>query len=91
MDRLDRLETKVDKVQDDISELRSDFKLHLKVIEEHVAGDKKIINEIQPIIEQFKFDQEQKTRRYRTLKIIGTISAIFAAIATGIAKLLSLQ
>lgn len=86
MDRLERMEAKVDKLQENVSELHLDFKIHLKVIEEHVAGDQKIISEIQPLIQQFKYEQEQKVRAYKYLKVTGVITAIITGIISVIHK-----
>lgn len=55
--RLERLEKKVDKVKDDIYDIkieissqRHDMKMHMDKIEEHINGDEKIISELQPVL-----------------------------------------
>lgn len=83
--RLERLEDKVDKVHEELYELRTDFKVHTKLIEEHVAGDKKIITEISPIIAEFRYRQERERRIFKSLKLYGSI----VAVATGMITLLS--
>lgn len=77
--RLDRLETKVDKIQDQVAEMQVDLKIHMKLVEEHVTGDKKIINEIQPMIRDYYFEKEQKQRRSEILKKGGVVAAIISA------------
>jgi hypothetical protein len=57
MEKLDRLEEKLDTLKDDffefktdtkvqLSELKHDLKSHMDMVKEHVAGDTKIINEL---------------------------------------------
>lgn len=62
--RFNRLEERVDSVKDDIAEikakqsvshtilcdLREDFHSHVEEIKDHIAGDKKIINHIDPLL-----------------------------------------
>lgn len=74
--RFTRLETRVDEIKDDVAEVKAEQKVlttglsdlkehvkeHTKAVMGHVAGDDKIITEIQPIIEEFKFQQEEKRR-----------------------------
>lgn len=60
--RLENVEQKVDKVYLELSEVKSkvaniEGKLdtHMSYIEQHVAGDTKIIREIQPLIEKLPY------------------------------------
>lgn len=85
--RLDRLESKVDKIQDQVSELQVDLKVHMKLVEEHVTGDKKIINEIQPMIQDYYFEKQQKARRAESLKKAGILAAIVSAASAILTKL----
>lgn len=75
-ERFNRLETKVDKVDEKVNELKvemvemkSDMKHHMDVVEAHVAGDNKIIDHLQPILGdladlvQDKKYQEENTKR----------------------------
>ena len=48
--RLERLEDKVDVIKEDVTELKVELKLHMEKVDEHIAGDKKIINEITPLL-----------------------------------------
>ena len=48
--RLDKLEDKVDAIREDVTELKTDFKIHTALIQEHVTGDAKIISELKPIL-----------------------------------------
>lgn len=57
--RFERLESKVDQVKDDVSELKVDFKIHMVNVENkmndfasHIQGDNKIINHIEPLLKQ---------------------------------------
>lgn len=58
-ERFDRIEKKVDHLQDDVYEMRSDLKVHMHRMDEkmdrfedHIVGDNKIINHIQPLLER---------------------------------------
>jgi len=58
-DRLNRLEKKVDNVKDEVGELKTEFTVHthkieskMDIFEEHITGDTKIINTIEPVIEK---------------------------------------
>lgn len=98
--RFSRLEIRVDEIKDDISEMKAEqrvlthsienLKLTVKdqneTMKAHVAGDAKIINQIKPVIEEFKFAQEQKRRRIAQFKewtlklgVPATIIGIIAA------------
>ena len=50
--RLTRVEDKLDKVSDDVTELKMDMKHLMPKIEEHITGDKKIISHITPLLEK---------------------------------------
>jgi methionine synthase II (cobalamin-independent) len=101
--RFTRLEKRVDEIKDDLSEVKADVKItthtiddlktsfrdYTETVKKHVNGDEKIITEIQPIIEQFKFEQELKRRRHESLKkwgmklgIPATILALISAAIT---------
>jgi hypothetical protein len=104
--RFGRLENRVDQIKDDVAEVKADQKIQTianvemkdaikeltHAVTAHVAGDDKIITEIHPIIEEFKFQQEKRRRRTQSLKdwslklaipstvigIIGVLVKIFA-------------
>lgn len=88
--RFQRIEDKVDIVKVEVSELRADFKVHMIKIEEHVAGDKKIINELTPVLaklpdivkmaEEYQFSQQLKKRAYKTLGIAATVIGVIVGI-----------
>lgn len=90
MDRLERLEDKVDKLKEDISELKTDFKVHTALIQEHVAGDKKIIIELQPMLEHYRFEKEKKEIFYKRAKLGSQLAAILSVSVMVIGKILSL-
>jgi hypothetical protein len=85
--RLDKVESKIDQVQKDVSELKSDFKVHVTNMEhklgafkDHIAGDNKIITHILPIIEEWKFQQKASAIRKERLKISIKVLTLFSLI-----------
>ena len=95
--RFDRVELKVDKLNDDVIEIKSNIKnmsdrldLHMEKVEAHVAGDNKIIYEIQPLLQQMptiakiiqeyhleKLQSEQKLENMkRTSLAVGLVVAV---------------
>ena len=98
--RFGRLETRVDQIKDDVAEVKAEQKVQsatnvemkdalkelTQAVTAHVAGDDKIITEIHPIIEEFKFQQESKKRRSEALKLwgmrLGIPSVILGMIGT---------
>ena len=108
-ERFNRIEDKVDKVDDkvnnvkyEIVELRSDFKSHMKIVEDHVTGDNKIIEHISPMlpilpeladmVRDHSFKKERNDRYVASLKIWSMRLGIIATaigIITGIVKLFS--
>lgn len=99
--RIERIEVRVDEIKDDVSELKADFKIHTKLIEEHVAGDTKIIKEIQPLLNVIphltEMTQDYAYKKHRKEKIqdnikdmsmkLGLVSLILG-IVTGVVKFL---
>lgn len=64
-DRLERLEDKVDGIKEDVSELKTDLKVHMnkvdtemKVFAEHITGDNKIISHLQPLLDDIPLIKE---------------------------------
>jgi len=80
--RFQRVESKLDELKDDVTELKSDFRIHINLVEEHVAGDKKIINQITPIldklpsimeiVEDYQFSKVLKQKRMDHIKEVTT-------------------
>lgn len=85
--RFARLETRVDEIRDDVSEVKSDLKLrtelikndihglkdefarHTEAVISHVAGDEKIVTEIQPLLKVIPLLKEvAEDHNYRKLK-----------------------
>jgi hypothetical protein len=75
--RLDKLEDKVDAIREDVTELKTDFKIHTALIQEHVAGDAKIISELKPIlhklpdiiqiVEDHQYDRKNRERKMQLI------------------------
>jgi hypothetical protein len=98
--RIERIEVRVDQIKDDVAELKADFKAHTKIVEEHVLGDTKIINEIRPLLDaiphltemtkDYTSKKHVKEKRMETLKEwslkLGLLTAI-VTIFVGISKL----
>ena len=95
--RFQRMEDKIDSVKQDVTEvkvevqeMKSEIKHHMQKVEEHVAGDKKIINEIQPLLarlpqiiemaEEYHVSKKLKDRVLKTLGILGMLVGILAGL-----------
>lgn len=83
-ERLQRLEDKVDKVKEDVTELKTDFKVHttemnakMQVFGDHMTGDQKIINEISPLMQELpdlveiikEYQYDKETKKRKREKI----------------------
>ena len=101
-ERFQRIEDKVDNLREDVIEIKVDMKHHIEKVEEHITGDKKIINEIQPllaklpgiveIVEDHAFDKKLKKKRAETIKHYGSrlgLLSLIIGIVTGVIKLLA--
>ena len=101
--RIDRLETKVDDIKEDVVELKTDMKHLMPKIEEHITGDKKIINHLSPVLdtqpalieivenEQFeKRKKEEKAQKLKTLTSKLMLLSIIVGIGAGVSKMLGL-
>lgn len=89
--RLTRVEDKIDGVKSEVVELRTEFKNHMKVVQEHIIGDNKIIDNLNPLldnlkelVDDYKF-KKTKTKRHKEslllwTKRLGLISAIISVI-----------
>jgi hypothetical protein len=93
-DRLERVEDKVDQLKEDVTEIKVEFREHKRLIEEHITGDKKIIDHIVPILGNLKdmsddyvYERERKERRTAFLKKLTLIFGALSAALTAIAKL----
>jgi len=58
-DRFNRLEDKVDRLKDDVTEVKVGLEVHSKTMiekmnsfEDHIAGDNKIISHLKPVLEK---------------------------------------
>lgn len=95
--RFQRMEDKIDSVKQDVTEvkvevqeMKSEIKHHMQKVEEHVAGDKKIINEIQPLLarlpqiiemaEEYHVSKKLKDRVLKTLGILGMLVGVLAGL-----------
>lgn len=87
--RIERIEVRVDEIKDDVSELKADFRIHTKLVEEHVMGDTKIITEIQPLLaaipqitEMAEEHHYKKMKRKKRIEKMKSISLPVGLIAT---------
>lgn len=107
--KIDKLEEKIDRVKEDVSELKTDFKVHaksmeekMKVFDDHMGGDKKIISSLEPVLaklptiveiaEQYQFEKKKKEENKEKLKKYSLKIALLSAIVgigAGITKILS--
>lgn len=103
-ERFSRLENRVDEIKDDLADVKAEQKItnhhieslkdhmqiHSELVKQHVAGDDKIITEIAPLIEEFKFQQERRKRRIENLKLWGMrlgIPSVLIGIIGGVVKI----
>lgn len=87
-ERFQRIEDKVDDLKQDVTEIKSEMRHHVKVVEEHITGDKKIIKDWKPVVElvpqlkeiidNHKFEKELSKRRNRMLMTVATVVGILA-------------
>lgn len=104
--RFSRLENRVDEIKDDLAEVKAEqrvtnhhieslkdhMEIHSDLVKKHVAGDDKIISEIAPLIEEFKFQRERRKRRVEGLKLWGMrlgIPSVVVGIIGGVVKIFS--
>lgn len=95
-ERFQRIEDKVDDLKQDVTEIKSEMRHHVKVVQEHITGDKKIIKDWKPVVElvpelkeiihNHKFEKELSKRRNKLLMTIATI----VGIAAGASRVLGL-
>lgn len=95
--RFQRMEDKIDSVKEDVtevkievSEIKSDIKSHMDKVEQHVAGDNKIINELQPILnklphivemaEEYHISKQIKKRVWKAIGAFGLVSGIIGGL-----------
>lgn len=105
--RFQRLEDKVDNVKESVHEMskelaeqRHDMKMHMNQVEDHIAGDKKIITELQPVLnklpdivkmaEEYHADKIVKKKvqsiSAKTVKVLGAVG-IVVGILSGLHKM----
>lgn len=92
--RFQRLEDKVDVVKEDVSELKTEMKSGLAIMQDHIAGDKKIIDELRPvlvklpeIVEMAEEHHFSKQLRRKVMKI-GAAASLVVGILAGVAKII---
>ena len=111
MDKIDKLEQKLDKVTDDVTDVKVDvaeMKTLMKVtydkVEEHIAGDNKIITKLDPILEQLgemvadhvyskakaKEEKEQRELRTKKWQIVALKLGVVATVVGIVAKVLEI-
>lgn len=94
--RISRIEDKLDNVRTDIATIKTKMDAHMIKIEDHIAGDKKIISdwlpvvqlvpELKEIIDNHKYEKKAAEKRNKFLVTTATVIGIL----TGIAKLFGL-
>lgn len=100
-DKLDRVSTDVAELKVKVSHMDEKLDKHMTDIKEHVAGDKKIINELVPVLdklptivemaEEHRFYTRSKQKRREKIKDITsklTIASIIVGICVGVIKIL---
>lgn len=99
--RLDRLEVKVDKVEETVVEIKTDLKHYNAKVEEHLTSDAGIIKKISPILqklpqiveiaEEYQYNQKKKEKRNAAVKstalYLGVIATV-VGILSGLSKLI---
>lgn len=107
MDRYERLESKIDKVNDDVTEVKVDMaevkfmvKSTNEIMQEHIAGDNKIISQLGPILDELgsmvqdhtynKIKNQKRLEKLKTVSIKLSIVGTALGILIGIGKLTGL-
>ena len=99
--RFQRLEDKVDAIKEEVSDLKTDMRVHMATVERHVSADERIIEKINPLLDKFteivevveehKFDKQLRQKKMETVKKwsarLGLVSVIISVII-GLSKLL---
>jgi hypothetical protein len=94
--KFERLEDKVDALKEDVSELKSDMKIHISKVEDRMLIDGKVLDQVGPLLgslpilteiaESHHFDKVLKKKRAEDIKFwgsrIGLISIIAGIVAT---------
>lgn len=83
-ERFAKLEDKVEEVKETVGDMRTELALHRqeseihrKLIETHISGDNKIINEISPILHTLKeIERDHKNKQFVKQKLGQTIKWI---------------
>lgn len=81
--RFEKLDIKIDQVNEQLIELHTDFKIHVSLIESHINSDRQVINEIQPMLDTYKFEKhrrveesEKREKFYTFVKIVSSVSGL---------------
>lgn len=103
--RFERLEDKVDQIKSEVSEIKADMTINfsrfsnkLEIFASHIEGDNKIINHIEPLLDQLpeltqmikdhKFKDELSKRRFARAKRVSVYIGLLASI---VGMILTLQ
>lgn len=95
--RFQRMEDKIDSVKEDVTEvkmevaeIKTDIRHHMSKVESHVAGDNKIINELQPILaklphivemaEEYHISKQLRKRVWKYVGVIATLVGLTAGL-----------
>lgn len=107
MERFDKLDNKLDKVTDDVIEVKMDvveIKTLLKIsnnkMEDHIAGDNKVIDQLVPILGQLsemvqdhvynKTNSKKRSEKLKSVAIKLGIAGTILSMLTGAARLTGL-
>jgi len=101
--RIDRLDVKVDVIKEDVTELKMDMKHLMPKIEEHITGDKKIINHLGPVLDKLpalieivekdqfeKMKKQERSDKRKNLITKLTLVSMIVGIGAGITKILGI-
>ena len=90
-DKVDDASEKITAVQFELKEARNDMKHHMQEVAKHVAGDKKIIDKLIPVLdklptivemaEKYHFQKQFRKKLYKTIAFVGLVAGVVATIS----------
>ena len=96
--RFGKMEEKVDNLKEDLSELKTDLKLHILNMETFIKEHQKDMKEIKPIVEEFNFNQLAQAKKKEFVKVLKTrlslltvLGGLFATSCKFISELINRQ
>lgn len=98
--RFERLENKVDALKEDVSEMKSDMKVHISKVEDRMLIDGKVLDQVGPLLgslpvlteiaEAHHFDKALKKKRAEDIKYWGSRIGLISIIVGIIVKVITL-